>query len=242
MTTTTEQDFNELCTSPSGILLENAFILIGVREEYEGARGCVALYFGNESKTPLTDVRVLLDPVDHLQIKVKEATEGLLEHEQGCTISVGTQAKLVLTVEVQAPFDYAPTMRVMFRSKDGMNHEHYLRLPIVATSFMTPLPLDLQDFKYQWNLMEDKECVTVLKHVPANHACMKRIAGIITKLNLEHCTACDDTPWSVSGASLFHTTNNGIAVNVLCMVRIEADHRKHRALRYVDLLWLLAIR
>ena len=147
MTTTETTNFNELCTSPSGILLENASILIGVREEYDGARGCVAIYFGNESKSPLSNVRVLLDPVDDLEMHVQEATDGLLEHQEGCTIAVATQAKLVVTVKVNGPFDYAPGMRVMFRSVDGMNHEHYVRLPVVVTSFMTPVALKLQDFQ-----------------------------------------------------------------------------------------------
>jgi AP-2 complex subunit alpha len=236
MTTIETTNFDELCTSPSGILLENASLLIGVREEYDGARGCIAMYIGNESKSPLSNVRVILDPVDDLEIRIQEATDGLLEHQKGCTIAVATQAKLVVTVKVYGPFDYAPGMRVMFRSVDGINHEHYVRLPVVVTSFMTPVGLSLQNFKYQWDALERNECQTILKHVPADHACMTRISGIVQRLNLEQCKECDDTPWSVSGASVFHTASKdarGNPISFGCFVRIEADHRRHRALRVI---------
>jgi len=226
------KEFNDLCTSPSGILLENSSVIIGVRQEYEGAEGRVTVYIGNVSQAPLHNIRVSLDSVDHLRIQT-EATEGLLE-KQGCTIAVGTQAKLLLLVEVLAPFDDAPAIRVMYRTENGMNQEHHLKLPIVTSCFMTPLMLELQVFKNQWHAFENQECRTILKSVQANQECMKHIAELIHKLNLERCYACDDTPWSVSGASVFHTSAkdvNGHAVNVECLVRIEADHHHHRAVR-----------
>lgn len=237
MTTTTtnisitQTDFNELCTSPSGILWENAFVLIGVRHEYEGAQGRCALYIGNVSQSPLNHVCAVLSPVDHLRIHT-EATEGLLE-QQGCTVGVGTQAKLLLLVQVLAPFDDAPAIRVLYETPDGITQEHVLKLPIVTTCFTTPLVLGLQSFKNQWHELEELECRDIIKHVPANEAYMESIADIVESLNFERCWPCDDTPWSVSGASVFSTAAknvHGQPVSVQCLVRIEADH-KHRAIR-----------
>lgn len=228
---TTQSDFTELCASPSGILLETSSVLIGARQEFEGAQGRIIVYIGNLSKAPLSNVHVRFDPGDHLRIQ-REATEGLLEHE-GCTVAKGTQAKLTLLIEVLAPFEDGPALRVFFRTGDGVSHEHFLRLPILVTCFMTPVKLDLQTFRSQWHALESHECRIILKSVPANPSYMKHIAEIIQKLNLERCQACDDTPWSVSGAGVFHTAAkdvNGNKVDVQCLVRIEADHQ-HRAVR-----------
>jgi AP-2 complex subunit alpha len=231
--TTTRKEFNELCTSPSGILLENSSVLIGVRQEYDGAQGEVTIFIGNVSNAPLNNVRAILNQVDHLRIQT-HATEGLLE-QQGCTIAAGTQAKLLLLVEVVAPFDDSPVIRVIFQSQDGMNQEHSLRLPIVATCFTTPLTFQMEVFKNQWHVLEEYESRNILKGVPVNEAYMQHLADIVKSLHFERCLACDDTPWSVTGACLFPTAAkdlNGNSVNVECLVRIEADHR-HRALRYV---------
>ena len=206
-------------------------VLIGVRQEYEGAQGRITVYLGNVSEAPLNNVRVTLDLVDHLRLQT-EATEGLLKQE-GCTIVTGSQAKLALLIEVLAPFEHGPAIRVFYRSGHGVNHEHFLPLPIIVTCFMTPVTLDLHAFRDQWHALESQECRTILKSIPANQSYMKHIAEIIQKLNLEQCQACDDTPWSVSGAAVFHTAAkdvNGNKVNVQCLVRIEADIQ-HRALR-----------
>ena len=59
----------------------------------------------------------------------------------GCTVAVRTQAKLQLMVEVTAPFDDAPALRVTFE-RDGVQYDYPLRLPIVATCFMEAVTLE----------------------------------------------------------------------------------------------------
>ena len=208
-------------------------MLVGVRQEYKGAQGRISVYFGNASRAPLTNFRVILEQVDHLRIQI-EATEGLLD--DGCNIAPGTQAKLLLLLQVMAPFSDVPSIRIMFHTNNGINHhEHHLRLPVIAICFMEPIVLEMQNFKNQWHVLEQQECRDILKHVPANHAYMNHIADLIKGLNFGRCLACDDTQWSVTGAAVLHTAAkdlNGNNVNVLCLVRIEADHQ-HRALRYV---------
>ena len=88
---------------------------VGVKHEYVGAQGRISVFFGNLSKSPLTHFRTVVDEVDHLRIQ-KQGTQGLLDESEtgGCTVAVRTQAKLLLLVEVTAPFDDAPAMRVVF--------------------------------------------------------------------------------------------------------------------------------
>lgn len=230
--------FSNLCTSLSGVLFENALLQVGVKHEYVGAQGRISVFFGNVSeksaKTPLHHFRVAVDEVEHLRIQ-KQGTQGLLDEDEtgGCTVAVRTQAKLLLLVEVTAPFDDAPAMRVMFETDDGAKHEYPLRLPVVATCFMEPVTLEPAAFMQRWKSLEgqERECQEVVK-APANappidEEYMARISKIITEgLKFGKCNGCDPTPWTVSGAATFRTGAkdlNGNNINVGCLVRVEAN-------------------
>mmetsp|Transcript_8260 Transcript_8260/g.12665 ORF Transcript_8260/g.12665 Transcript_8260/m.12665 type:complete len:993 (+) Transcript_8260:96-3074(+) len=224
--------FSNLCTSPSGVLFENELLQIGVKHEYVGAQGRISVFFGNLSRSPLKNFRAIVDEDDHLRMQ-KQGTQGLLDEEEGCTVAVRTQAKLLLLVEVAAPFDDAPAMRVMFETDDGVKHEYPLRLPIVATCFMEPVTLEPGAFMQRWKSLEgqDRECQEVVKAPPnappIDEEYMKRIAHIITDgLKFGRCQGCDPTPWTVSGAATFRTGAkdlNGNNINVGCLVRVEAN-------------------
>mmetsp|Transcript_119288 Transcript_119288/g.345029 ORF Transcript_119288/g.345029 Transcript_119288/m.345029 type:complete len:982 (+) Transcript_119288:103-3048(+) len=226
--------FSNLCTSPSGVLFENALLQVGVKHEYVGAQGRISVYFGNLSKAPLHHFRAIIDDSNHLKMQ-KQGTQGLLDDYEGggCTVAVRTQAKLLLLVEVTAPFDDAPAMRVTFETEEGEVHEYPLRLPIVATCFMEPVTLEPGPFMQRWKSLEgnDRECQEVVKAPPnspqIDEDYMKRIAHIITDgLKFGRCAGCDPTPWTVSGAATFRTGSkdaNGNNINVGCLVRVEAN-------------------
>lgn len=230
--------FSNLCTSQSGVLFENALLQVGVKHEYVGAQGRISVFFGNvssnSSQSPLHHFRVIVDEVEHLRMQ-KQGTQGLLDEDEngGCTVAIRTQAKLLLLVEVTAPFDDAPAMRVMFETEDGTRHEYPLRLPVVATCFMEPVTLEPGAFMQRWRSLEgqDRECQEVIR-APANappidEDYMNRIAQIITDgLKFGRCHGCDPTPWTVSGAATFRTGArdlNGSNINVGCLVRVEAN-------------------
>lgn len=226
--------FSNLCTSPSGVLFENSLLQVGVKHEYVGSQGRISVFFGNLSKTPLHHFRAVVDELDHLRIQT-QGTQGLLDNSEdgGCSVEVRTQAKLLLLVEVTAPFDDAPAMRVMFETEGGELHEYPLRLPIVATCFMEPVTLEPSAFMQRWRSLEgqDRECQEIVKTPisapPIDEEYMKRIAHIITDgLQFGRCKGCDPTPWTVSGAATFRTgskDDNGNNINVGCLVRVEAN-------------------
>jgi AP-2 complex subunit alpha len=186
------------------------------------------------SKSPLTNFRATIEDVDHLRVQ-KQGTQGLLDTEEdgGCTVSVRTQAKLLLIVECAAPFDDAPAMRISFVTNGGECHEYPLRLPIVATCFMEPVTLEPGAFMQRWKSLEgqDRECQEVVKappnSPPIDEEYMERIAKIVADgLKFGRCVGCDPTPWTVSGAATFRTGAkdvNGNNINVGCLVRVEAN-------------------
>jgi AP-2 complex subunit alpha len=226
--------FSNLCTSTSGVLFENALLQVGVKHEYQGAQGRITVFFGNLGSNLLKHFRITIDECDHLRMQ-KQGTEGLLDDEEGggCSVAVRTQAKLLLLVEVMAPFDDAPAMRVKFETTEGVKHEYPLRLPIVATCFMEAVTLEAGAFMQRWKSLEgqERECQEIVK-APQNASeideeYMERIATIVTDgLKFGRCTGCDPTPWTVSGAATFRTASkdkNGNNINVGCLVRVEAN-------------------
>jgi len=226
--------FSNLCTSSSGVLFENTVVQVGVKHEYVGSQGRVSVFFGNLGSEPLERFRVRVDDCDHLRIQ-KQGTDGLLDEEEdgGCNVAVRTQAKLLLLVEVMAPFDDAPAMIISFQTAEGEMHEYPLRLPIVATCFMEPVTLEANAFMQRWKSLEgqDRECQEVVKapqnSPPIDEKHMRRIAQIMTEgLNFGRCQGCDPTPWTLSGAATFRTgakDKNGNNINVGCLVRVEAN-------------------
>jgi len=217
-----------LFTNPSGVLFENQLLQVGVKHEYVGAQGRISVFFGNLSSSPLQHFKVAVDESDHLRMQ-KQGTQGLLD--EGITVEVRTQAKLLLLVEVMAPFDDAPAMRITFQSQ-GIMHEYPLRLPIVATCFMEPVTLAPEAFMQRWKSLEghDRECQEVLKapsDITIDESYMEKVAFIITDgLKFGRCQGCDVTPWTVSGAATFRTgakDAHGSTINVGCLVRVEAN-------------------
>jgi len=226
--------FSNLCTSNSGVLFENSLLQVGVKHEYQGAQGRITVFFGNLGSNLLKHFRVTVDDCEHLRMQ-KQGTEGLLDDEEGggCSVAIRTQAKLLLLVEVMAPFDDAPAMRVKFETTEGVRHEYPLRLPIVATCFMEPVVLEAGAFMQRWKSLEgqERECQEIVK-APQNTSeidedYMDRISTIVTdSLKFGRCTGCDPTPWTVSGAATFRTGSkdkNGNNINVGCLVRVEAN-------------------
>jgi AP-2 complex subunit alpha len=235
--------FSNLCTNSSGVLFENSLLQVGVKHEYVGSQGRITAFFGNLGSEPLENFKVRVDDCDQLRIQ-KQGTEGLLDEEdgEGCTVAVRTQAKLLLLVEVMAPFDDAPAMRIIFNTSEGERHEYPLRLPIVATCFMEPVTLEAPAFMQRWKSLEgqERECQEVVK-TPQNapeidESYMQRIATIVTDgLKFGRCDGCDPTPWTVSGAATFRTGSkdkSGNFINVGCLVRVEANPQAG-AFRYV---------
>merc|ERR1712238_352995 len=226
--------FSNLCTSPSGVLFENALVQVGVKHEYAGAQGRIQVFFGNLGTSPLEHFRIHVDEYDHFRMQ-KQGTDGLLDKDDdgGCTVAVRTQAKLLILAEVMAPFDDAPAMRVSFETSEGVKHDYPLRLPLVATCFMEPVTLEPEAFMARWKSLtgKDRECQEVVKAPPSAPAFdedyMNRIALIVTDgLKFGRCEGCDPTSWTVSGAATFRTAakdDNDNNINVGCLIRVEAN-------------------
>lgn len=130
--------FSNLCTSPSGVLFENKLLQVGLKHQYDKSQGRISVFFGNLTTTTLEKFQCQIDQSEHLRMQA-QGTPGLMDN--GCNIAIRTQAKLLLSVEVTAPYDDAPALRVTFES-DGVLHDYPLRLPIVATCFMEPVTLE----------------------------------------------------------------------------------------------------
>ena len=165
-----------------------------------------------------------------------QGTQDLLDDGEydspGCTVANKTQAKLLILVEVTAPFDDAPSMRITFETEEGERHDYPLRLPLVATCFMEPVSLDPGAFMQRWKSLEgpERECQEVMKIPPTSsidEAYMDRVVKLIVDgLRFGRCQGVDPTPWTVSGAATFRTgalDANGNNINVGCLIRVEAN-------------------
>ncbi|EED89287.1 alpha subunit of tetrameric clathrin adaptor complex AP1, partial [Thalassiosira pseudonana CCMP1335] len=208
--------FSNLCTSPSGVLFENSLLQVGVKHEYVGAQGRISVFFGNLHSTSLHNFKVKVDQPDHLRMQM-QGTQDLLDD--------GEYDSLMILVEVTAPFDDAPSMRISFDTEEGEHHDYPLRLPLVATCFMEPVNLDPGAFMQRWKSLEgeERECQEVMKLPPTSSGIDEEYMDRVSKIIVD---GVDPTPWTVSGAATFRTgatDMNGNNINVGCLIRVEAN-------------------
>jgi hypothetical protein len=60
--------FQKLCQADSGVLYEDAFLQIGVKQQYAGPQGRLLLFLGNKHTAPLTALALTLQPPPGLRL------------------------------------------------------------------------------------------------------------------------------------------------------------------------------
>lgn len=103
-----KQWFDRLCQQPDGILYEDAHVQIGVKSEWVGPRGRLALFFGSKVATELTGVTSAVAPMNELKVSATALV---------ATLAPRAQAQQVYTLECSAPFGQAPALRITYQQK-----------------------------------------------------------------------------------------------------------------------------
>ena len=131
--------FKALVTTPAGVLFENEELQIGIKQDYRGSQGRVALFYGNKTTGELSNFKAELAPVSFLRVQSQNPPT---------SVGAGQQAKHQLAVEVLKPFDYpeAPSLFLSFTSSQGQGYSYTLPLPVVPTSFFEPVTLAAPDY------------------------------------------------------------------------------------------------
>ena len=138
--------FNDLVREKQGVLFENQFVQVALKHAYQAHQARVAVYVQNKGAGggSFTNVTVTIPTVPFLSVTVTQAIPS--------TVEAGKMQAQTMAAECMQPFEVAPECTVAFTdSATGTAHKYLLRLPVVATKFMEPVPLNDEQFLFRWN-------------------------------------------------------------------------------------------
>jgi len=135
--------FRHLCLANDAILFEDDLLQVGVKSEYSGLEGQLAVFFGNKGGAALQafNVQFLVREERALRLTTSSLSQTLGAHDQ---------VVQRINVTCMEPFAEAPVMRVQFLLADTSPRRIQMKLPVVLTKFMRGCEVSQQEFFRIW--------------------------------------------------------------------------------------------
>ncbi|KAG9104756.1 hypothetical protein FRC06_011238 [Ceratobasidium sp. 370] len=211
-----ERWYEKLTRAPEGVLYEDVQLQIGVKSEYHGHLGRVALYFGNKLSAAMTSFTATVDIGD------KEALSVSFAKIPPTTVNPKTQSQQLLHVECKSMFTNPPILNVSYMA--GSLQSINLRLPIVITKFYEGVKLGQAEFFERWKLVggppREAQCIFPV-HVDSSGSLeTERQKKVISGAGLRILDDIDPNPVNIVAAGVLHMSASG---KVGCLLRLEPN-------------------
>ncbi|GAQ92348.1 adapitin protein [Klebsormidium nitens] len=211
--------FSKLCVADSGVLYEDPFLQIGVKQQYAGPQGRLLLFFGNKHTAPLTALHATIS-----------APPGCASPPAPPPDTLPPRAQLQMAIECvcAAPFP-APASLALSYSAGVQPVAVQLHLPAVLSKFLQPVPVTADSFFAKWKqfLNPPNRIQEIVRNVKPIG--LQGIAAAFIALKIGLAQGLDPNPNNLVAASSLATENNG--ANAVCMVRVETDPADRTQLR-----------
>lgn len=208
--------FESLTYSAEGVLFEDVQIQIGVKSEFHGHLGRVALYFGNKMASTLTSFTATVDGFD------PDALSVTFTKIPQTVIHPTSQSQQLLQVECKNIFTAPPILQVSFVA--GALQTHRIQLPIVLSKFFEPVRLTPEDFFERWKLIggpprEAQQIFPIRLGASGNIESAKQ-QKIVVGSRFHVLSDVDPNPNNIVGAGVLHMSVGG---KVGCLLRVEPN-------------------
>ena len=142
---------------------------VGVKMEFRGHQGRLAVYLGNKTVAALTAISTEVSPCSALALESSAVTS---------TVQPGAQTQQLFNVECTAFYGEAPQLSLQFAAAGGSVQHVRLQLPLVPTKFLQPLEATGPEFFRRWKLLDGKELQQIFK-LPATPLADKKVEEIL---------------------------------------------------------------
>eukprot|EP00933_Yihiella_yeosuensis_P004722 TRINITY_DN109125_c0_g1_i1.p1 TRINITY_DN109125_c0_g1~~TRINITY_DN109125_c0_g1_i1.p1 ORF type:complete len:376 (-),score=50.91 TRINITY_DN109125_c0_g1_i1:98-1141(-) len=142
---TNSDRFRKLCLLNDAILYEDELIQIGLKAEYTGLDGQLAVFFGNKGNAPLESFTVQYFVREEHAMRL--VTSPIAQH-----LEADKQIVQRLQVTLLEPFVECPWLRLQFLLPDASPRRIQMKFPVVLPKFMVGRDLTPQEFFRQWRL------------------------------------------------------------------------------------------
>ena len=210
---------NALYVKPSGVLFEDSFVQVGVKQKYSDGGGSITLFIGNKSaSTPFVALRV--------RVPEKEGIKVTVPSDVSTTVPPKAQVQIALTVELFKPFSDPPALQLSFISEPGTGHAYLLSLPLSLSQFCEPSLMEGADFRTKWGQLAGppRDVNGVIKPASGESVVsLETSKRALVFLNMADVAA--NAP-GATGSSVMRTKSinaQGVQVSVPCFVMCIPD-------------------
>ncbi|KIM32693.1 hypothetical protein M408DRAFT_185378 [Serendipita vermifera MAFF 305830] len=208
--------YEKLCMSNDGILYEDNAIQMGVKSEYHGHLGRIALYVGNKMSVPLTAFTASVTGYN------PDAVSLTFAKIPSNTIHPKTQAQHVIHIESKKPFEGAPILMISYLA--GSLTSINIQLPLLVTKFFEGVTLTQADFFERWKLIggapREAQVVFPITLDASGGVDLVKNKKILTGHGFSLLLDVDPNPLNLVGAGVLHTSAAG---KVGCLLRLEPN-------------------
>lgn len=211
-----EKHFQRLCFSSEGVLYEDSQIQIGLKTEYHGHQGRLALYFGNKIAVNLNSftIAVRSQEPEALSVSVPKIPTNVLGGM--------TQVQHVVQVECKDFFTKPPVLKLSYLA--GSLQEITLRLPVLVTRFIEPVQLGSGDYFERWRQIggapREAQKIFGFKLSSSGEVDVQRMRKIVGGSRMQVLDGIDPNALNVVGAGVLHMATAG---KVGCLLRLEPN-------------------
>eukprot|EP00931_Biecheleriopsis_adriatica_P120981 TRINITY_DN9606_c0_g1_i1.p1 TRINITY_DN9606_c0_g1~~TRINITY_DN9606_c0_g1_i1.p1 ORF type:complete len:658 (+),score=170.70 TRINITY_DN9606_c0_g1_i1:63-2036(+) len=135
--------FRRLCLLNDAVLYEDELLQVGLKAEYSGREGQLAVFFGNKGNSPLQAFTV------QYFVREEQALR-LVASPLSQQLEADKQVVQRLQVALLEPFAEAPWLRLQFLLPDASPRRIQMKFPVVLPKFMVGRDLSQQDFFRYW--------------------------------------------------------------------------------------------
>lgn len=208
-----ELGYHPLLFNKEGVLYEDSQMQVSVKSEYHGNQGRLALYLTNKTQYIMSDVNVIVSPIDGLVTDLAPPTDNY--------ITAGAQVQRLITVECTDVFINSPELYVTYTVGPETQTLH-LKLPIVLTKFQEPITtMDGTNFFKRWNQIggPPRENQVIFKSEVLIQ--LSNAASILQGFGIGLLTGVDPNPNNFVGAGIVDSGKQGGKIGIL--LRLEPN-------------------
>ncbi|BGP29605.1 hypothetical protein JCM10296v2_001344 [Rhodotorula toruloides] len=208
---------SRLVYNTEGVLWEDAQLQVGVKCEFHGHLGRIAIYFGNKMSVALESFTVTIDADDPDALKVtfpKIPTPH---------ISALSQVQQLIHVECRDVFTTPPLLNISYLA--GSLQTLTLRLPVWLTKFVEPVKLASGAFFERWKQIggpprEAQQIFGIVVDPSTGKIDAAKNRRVVGGTRLGVLDGIDPNPNNIVAAGVLHMSSAG---KVGCLLRLEPN-------------------
>ncbi|KAK4049735.1 hypothetical protein OIO90_005316 [Microbotryomycetes sp. JL221] len=211
-----EKWLSRLLYSSEGILYEDAQLQVGVKSEFQGSVGRIALYFGNKISAALDSFTATIDSDDPGALAIS------MPRIPTSRISAMAQVQQLVQVECKGFFKSAPILNISYLA--GSHQTLTLKLPVFLTKFVEPVQLSSHDFFERWKQVggppREAQKVFAIKVGADGKVDRERQRKVIGGTKFGLLDGVDPNANNTVAAGVLHMSTGG---KVGCLLRLEPN-------------------